>query len=153
MQIPEVKVIDLETPVKSIGKIYTGDYSKSPQYIMEIQAAMKEKNIPFIENKVMGVYYDNPADKKPGELKSFQGVFLKEDIKYSGSSLTEIIISGKCVYTKVSGDPVRSLYEGYNAVFGFIQKNKIELKSSEGYQVSTFENGVITTEIYMRIKQ
>jgi hypothetical protein len=66
--------------------------------------------------------------------------------------LIEMSISGSCLYIKVSGDPVKSIYEGYSAIFNYIRENNIVLKSTAGYQVSTFENGIITTEIYMQTK-
>lgn len=147
----EVKEIDLSTPISAVGRLFIGDYAKSQEYIMELHDLLNKKAIPFIPNKVMGVYYDNPQEKRPEELKSFHGVFLTNSTGNDtiAPSITNLSLRGRYLYIKVSGDPMKSIYEGYGALFNYIQNQKINLKSNTGYQVSTFENGVITTEIYM----
>jgi len=151
MQKPEVREINIQSPIKAVGKIFTGDYAKSPEHIMELQAFFKETGIQFIENKVMGVYYDDPSRTNLRELTSFQGVFLTEKEIVRDVSVMEISLSGKYICTKVSGDPAKSIYEGYGAIFNYIEKNQVTLESTAGYQVATFENGTVTTEIYMKI--
>jgi effector-binding domain-containing protein len=151
MQKPEVQEIDLLIPIKATGKTFIGDYAKAQQYIIELQAILNQKAVPFIPNRVMGIYYDNPQEKKSEELRSFHGLFLSRNNPSVGKALTEVSLSGKHLYIKVSGDPMKSIYEGYGALFEHMQKQGITLESNTGYQVSTFENGVITTEIYMKI--
>jgi DNA gyrase inhibitor GyrI len=141
----------LSTPITAVGKVFIGDYAKSQQYVMELHDLLNQKSIPFITNKVMGVYYDNPQEKKPEDLKSFQGVFLNNPTQEVEPSLSKLSLKGNYLYTKVSGDPIKSIFDGYGALFKHIQENKVSLKSSTGYQVSTFENGAISTEIYMEI--
>lgn len=153
MQTPEVKEIKPSTSITAVGKVFIGDYGKSQQYITEVQGLLNKKSIPFITNKVMGVYYENPQEKKPDELRSFQGVFLTNNsgIENIDFDLTKLSLHGKYIYIKVSGDPMQSIFDGYGALFNYIQNQKINLKSNIGYQISTFENGTITTEIYMEI--
>lgn len=151
MQDPEVKEISISTPIEAIGKIFTGDYAKSPQYITEVYDLLNQKGIPFIPNKIMGVYYDNPTERKPEDLKSFQGVFPIHENENHDDSFTKLSLKGKYLYIKVSGDPIKSIYAGYDALFNHIQHHHVNLESNTGYQVSTFENGIITTEIYLKI--
>ena len=152
MQHPEVNEITVSVPIKSIGKVFTGDYAHSPKYITELETQFTGRSIPFIPNKVMGIYYDNPMEKKPEELKSFQGLFPLNESVPADETLTEMALSGTYLLTRVSGDPIKSIHEGYAALFDYIRKNNIVLDSNTGYQVSSFENGVITTEIYMKTK-
>jgi hypothetical protein len=46
---------------------------------------------------------------------------------------------------------MKSIYDGYGALFTHIQQNNIKLESPTGYQISTFENGTVITEIYMKM--
>lgn len=151
MQKPEVTEINIQSPIRAFGKTFTGDYAQAPVWISELQSKLKEKNIPFLENRVMGIYFDNPMEKKPEELKSFHGIFLKTNDEVPENFLSEMTLSGRYLCTTVSGDPVKSIYEGYGALFNYIEKNGIVLESNTGYQVSSFENGLITTEIYMKM--
>jgi effector-binding domain-containing protein len=143
--------INLPAPIKAYGKVFTGDYAKAVHYIREIQAALNKRSIPFIANKVMGVYYDNPEQTKAEDLRSFHGVFIVNNDREAEITLAPLEFSGKCLYIKVTGDPMRSIYEGYNVLFGYIKKNNVQLESNTGYQISSFEDGVIVTEIYMKI--
>ena len=151
MHKTEVKEVNIESPIKAVGKVFTGDYAKSPQFVMELQTLFKEQQIPFFENKVLGVYYDDPSKKMPEELKSFQGLFPSPEYTAQDTALEEISIEGKYICAKVSGNPPKSIYEGYDALFKFIEKNGVRLESTISYQVSSFENGIITTEIYLKI--
>jgi effector-binding domain-containing protein len=143
--------ITLSSPIKAYGKVFIGDYGKAPQYIGEVQAALNKTSTRFIPNKVMGVYYDSPEQKKTEDLKSFHGVFVRDNGLAAEITLDAVEFSGKCLYVKVSGDPMRSIYEGYNALFDYIKRNSVHLESTTGYQISTFESGVVITEIYMKI--
>src|SRR6478672_8805946 len=103
MQDPEVKEIIVSPPIEAIGKIFIGDYAKSPQYVTELHDLLNNKSIPFILNKVMGVYYDNPSEKKSEDLRSFQGVFLIHENDYCDRSFTKVSLKGRYLYTKVGG--------------------------------------------------
>lgn len=146
-----VKNINLDSPLIAVGKSFTGDYAKSPQFVTEVQTILAKTYTPFIPNKVLGVYYDNPEKTKPEELKCFQGVFLEDDRDTFDPSLSKLTLNGSYLYTKVTGDPTKTIYEGYNAIFSHIQENGIALKSNAGFQLSTFENNTLTIEIYMEI--
>src|SRR5215831_15359675 len=151
MKKTEVQEVQLNAPIKAVGKIFTGDYAKSQEHILELINILNDKNIPFIANKIMGVYYDNPSEKQADELTSFQGIFLEGNQNLPDGSFVEVKLSGKHIYASVEGDPMKSIYEGYQALFNYIQKNNITLQSNAGYQVATFKNGTVTTEIYMKI--
>jgi hypothetical protein len=151
MEKPQVKVIQLDTGITAVGKSFVGDYSASPQYASEVQKLLTAAAIPFIPNKVMGVYYDNPETSPIESLKCFQGFFLEDKESHLDPALSRITLKGKYLYTKVAGDPAKIVFDGYNALFGHIQENGIALKSNAGYQISTFENNVVTMEIYMEV--
>ena len=151
MSKPEVQEVELIDPINVVGKHFKGDYAKSFEYITEVQNDLKNEGVGFIPNKVFGIYYDNPQDTKPEELRSFQAVFPENGFDETASSLTLIELTGKFLYTKVKGEPMKALMEGYGALFTYIQNQAVALKSNAGYQVSTFENGEMTTEIYMEI--
>jgi hypothetical protein len=152
MNTPEVKSIVLEKPLTAAGKIFTGDYAKSPDYINEVKRGLEKAGISFDQYKVMGVYYDNPQEKKAEELKSFQGVFLQNGNTEVPSSFEKLNLKGNVLYVRMTGgDIMKAIYDGYGALFNHIQKNALTLKSNAGYQVTTFENGTMTTEIYMEL--
>lgn len=146
-----VQAINLPTPITVVGKYFTGDYAKSPQFITEIQEILSKSSTPFIPNKFLGVYYDNPEQTKTEDLKSFQGVFLEKENTKLDPSFSKLKIEGNFLYAKVTGDPSKIVYDGYNAIFNHIQENGIALKSNAGFQISTFENNMLTVEIYMQI--
>ena len=152
MSKPHVQTVELKDPIKVVGKHFKGDYGKSIQYIEEVQHDLKNEGIAFIPNKVFGIYYDNPQDTPPDELRSFQAVFTENDFNETESSLTHVELKGKYLYKKVTGDPMNALMEGYGALFNHIQNQTLVLKSNTGYQVSTFDNGAMTTEIYMELQ-
>jgi len=61
-------------------------------------------------------------------------------------------MSGSFVYVKVSGDPAKAIGEGYTALFEYIGKHALRLKSPAGIQISTFEGNVVHTEIYLELE-
>ena len=67
------------------------------------------------------------------ELTSFQGVFVKDKNAKIPAALSVIQLSGKYLYVRVKGDPMQSIYKGYEALFNYISKNNIQLKSPAGY--------------------
>lgn len=146
-----VKVVQIDKAITAIGKSFTGDYAASPKYASEVQNMLTEAGITFVPNKVMGVYYNNPESTATEKLKCFQGFFPENENYTPNPALYRVTLKGKYLYTKVSGDTAAIIFEGYSALFRYIQENGIALKSNIGYQVSTFENNLITIEIYMEI--
>jgi DNA gyrase inhibitor GyrI len=146
-----VEKINLAVPISAVGKSFTGDYAKSPQYITEVQAILAKTSTSFIPNKAFGIYYDNPEKTEADKLKCFQGVFLQNETDKFDPSLKKLTLIGSYLYTKVSGDSSKIVYEGYNALFSHIQEHGIALRSNSGFQISTFENNMLTIEIYMEI--
>lgn len=151
MAAPLVSVVSITEPIKMIGKTFTGDYGKSQQYVTEIQEIARRENISFIPHRVVGIYYDNPQEKAPNALRSFHGVFAEDEQSVENSSLEKKEFSGRFLYVQLKGDPSKVIYEGYGALFNHLQQNEMRLRSNAGYQISTFENGEITTEIYLEI--
>ena len=151
MEKATVKTINLDSTVIAVGKTFTGDYAKSPQFITEVQNILSKTSTAFVPNKALGVYYDNPEKKKAEELKCFQGVFLENGADKFDSSLYKLTLKGNYLYTKVAGDTSKIIYDGYNAIFSHIQEHGIALKSHSGFQISTFENNMLTIEIYMEV--
>jgi DNA gyrase inhibitor GyrI len=151
MENPQVKEIEIDTAIVAVGKSFIGDYAASPKYASEVKSILAAAPLPFIPNKVLGVYYDNPENTPVENLKCFQGFFLENENDFIPPALSKLTLKGKYLYIKVSGDPTKIIFDGYNAIFGHIQENGIALKSSAGYQVSTFENNVVTIEIYMEV--
>jgi DNA gyrase inhibitor GyrI len=150
METPIVNVVHVEAAITAIGKTFVGDYSASPKYATEVQKLLRDASISFIPNKVLGVYYDNPENTPVENLTCFQG-FVVHDENVAPAGLSKLSLQGKYLHTKVSGDPAKIIFDGYNALFSYIQEKGIALKSSAGYQVATFENNVITIDIYMEI--
>jgi hypothetical protein len=151
METPTVNIINIETPITAVGKTFVGDYSASPTYAMEVQKLLADASISFIPNKVMGVYYDNPENTPVENLRCFQGFVVPDPNIFVGAVLSKLVLRGKHLHTQVSGDPAKIIFDGYSALFGHIQEKGIALKSNAGYQISTFENNVVTIDIYMEI--
>jgi hypothetical protein len=149
LQVRQIKVSD---PIIIIGKLFYGDYSKSRQYVTDVETELKETSTPFIKQTVVGVYYDNPQEKNAADLKSFHGVIATPDISAIPETLTKLSICGDYLYVKVAGEDVmKAIYDGYNALFTHLQQKNLKLKSPAGYQISTFNDGNITTEIYLEL--
>ena len=148
---PTVRQVDLEEPLVIYGRHFQGDYARSPQYITEVMELLKQAGIDYQPNKALGIYYDNPQQKSPEELRCFQGVFINDAAAAVPQSLEKFVLTGRYLYVNITGDPMRSIFEGYQVLFDYIGKNNTHLKSPAGYQVSTFEDGAMTTEIYMEL--
>jgi DNA gyrase inhibitor GyrI len=151
MESPQVKVVRIEPVITAAGKTFMGDYAASPKYAAEVQNLLTAASIPFIPNKVIGVYYDNPEVTRVEDLRCFQGFILENEPRSINPPLSRLTIAGKYLYTKVTGDPAKIIFDGYKALFSHIQENGVVLKSNAGYQVSTFENNMVTVEICMEI--
>lgn len=151
MENSAVQIIQVNLPMVAVGKSFTGDYAASPVYAAEVQKILRASGTPFIPNKVIGVYYDNPETTPAESLRSFHGFFLEGKGHVIDPGLSKLSLKGKYLYTKVSGDPVKVIFDGYNALFSHIQENGIVLRSNAGYQISTYEDKTVTIEIYMEI--
>jgi effector-binding domain-containing protein len=151
MSVPNVSTIIIDEPIISLGKQFTGDYSQSQQYVMDVQETLKKEKIDFIPFKILGIFYDNPQEKAATELRSFHALFPTANPKSTPDSLERIELKGKFLQVIVQGDPSMSIMKGYGALFNYIQQNNVQLKSNTGYQISTFEKGEMSTEILMEI--
>lgn len=151
--LPEVQVIEVKQPIIAICKEFKGPYNKSTQYIAEVQKMLDKKGIDYKPNRVLGIYFDNPQEKAPEELRSYQGVPVENATEYDlSNSYFTYSLKGKYLYTKVTGNPSESIQQGYQALFSYIEQNDISLSSPAGIQISTFEEGAIVTEIYMALE-
>jgi effector-binding domain-containing protein len=139
-----------ESPV-ILGRLFRGDYANSPLFIKEIIKALNNAYIPFIPNKILGVYFDHPQQKKVEDLLSFQGAFIPGEVEVIPFSLERFYLVGNYLYVKVIGEPMNSITQAYEVLFQYVRENNVQLKSQAGHQVSTFENGVISTEVYMQV--
>lgn len=148
-----VQVIALNDPVKLIGKVFTGSYANALSYVTAVQNELTSAEIPFIPYKICGIYYDDPEVTPAAEQRSFQGVVTEGNDDLSGTSLTAMDMAGVFLYTKITGDPMQAIMKGYNDLFAYIQAHQTKLKSNAGYQVLTFSQGLITTELYMQISE
>ena len=149
MTQPTVQQVVLTEPLVIYGKHFRGDYARSPQYITEVMDLLKQAGIDYQPNKALGIYYDNPQQTKAEELRCFQGVFVSDEAAAVPPALEKFVLTGKYLYISITGEPMRSIFEAYQILFDYIGKNNVHLKSPAGYQVSTFDDGVMTTEVYM----
>ncbi|AYB31612.1 AraC family transcriptional regulator [Chryseolinea soli] len=146
-----VQQISIVQPIKAVGKNFTGDYRQSFAYIKEVQTLLDALSVKWIPNKVLGIYYDHPAEKKAEDLQSFQGVFTENEQVIPTGALSTIELAGSFLYTIVSGDPTQTIGEGYAALFEYVGRHAIKLKSNAGIQIVTLENGMAQTEIYLEL--
>ena len=153
MTLPHVVVIRIDQHIESVGKIFYGDYANSPQWISEVHKELSLASISSLPNKVMGIYYDNPQEKNADQLRSFQGVFISDETARIPETLCRVSLTGDYLYVRVSGDPMKSLLEGYRMLFAHIRANSTDLESTAGYQISTFDSGIVNTEIYMKLRE
>jgi hypothetical protein len=147
-----VQIITIGDPIKLIGKVFTGSYSDASLYITAVQNELTSAEIPFIPYKICGIYYDDPEVTPAAEQRSFQGVVTEGNTDLSVTSLIAVDMAGTFLYTKVTGDPMQSIMKGYGDLFAYIQAHQTQLKSNAGYQVLTFTEGQVITEIYMEIQ-
>jgi DNA gyrase inhibitor GyrI len=147
-----VQVIEVKNPIRVIGKIFTGSYAGASSYVTAVQNELTVAQIPFIPYKICGIYYDDPQATPAAGQRSFQGAVSEGNADLSATSLTAIDIAGLFLYTKVTGDPMQSIMKGYGDLFAYIKAHQTQLKSSAGYQILTFTEGQVITEIYMEIQ-
>ncbi|MFC0516778.1 hypothetical protein ACFFGT_21405 [Mucilaginibacter angelicae] len=148
-----VQVIALNDPIKLVGKVFTGSYAGASSYVTAVQNELTAAQIPFIPYKICGIYYDDPEVTPAAEQRSFQGVVTEGNADLSATSLTAIDMAGLFLYTKITGDPMQAIMKGYGDLFAYIQAHQAKLKSNAGYQILTFSEGLVTTEIYMEISE
>jgi hypothetical protein len=146
-----VKVIEVKNPIRVTGKVFTGSYAGASSYVTAVQNELTAAQIPFIPYKICGIYYDDPQVTPAAEQRSFQGVVSEGNTDLSATSLTAIDMAGLFLYTKVTGDPMQAVMKGYGDLFAYIQAHQTKLKSNAGYQILTFTEGQVVTEIYMEI--
>lgn len=147
----KVQVITVNNPIKLIGKVFTGSYAGASSYVTAVQNELTAAQIAFIPYKICGIYYDDPEVTPAAGQRSFQGVVSEGNVDLSATSLSAIDMAGTFLYTKVTGDPMQAIMEGYGDLFAYIQAHQTKLKSNAGYQILTFTEGQIITEIYMEI--
>ncbi|SEO85602.1 hypothetical protein SAMN05192574_114101 [Mucilaginibacter gossypiicola] len=146
-----VQLIALNNPIKLIGKVFTGNYAEASLYVTAVQNELTAAQIAFIPFKICGIYYDDPQVIPAAEQRSFQGVVSEGNVDLSSTSLSAIDMAGTFLYTKVTGDPMQAIMKGYGDLFAYIQTHQTQLKSNAGYQILTFAEGQVVTEIYMEI--
>ncbi|WP_413666802.1 hypothetical protein ACEN9X_19980 [Mucilaginibacter sp. Mucisp86] len=146
-----VQIIEVNNPIKLIGKIFTGSYAEASSYVTAVQNELTAAQIAFIPFKICGIYYDDPQVTPAAEQRSFQGVVSEGNADLSSTSLSAMDMAGTFLYTKVTGDPMKAIMKGYGDLFTYIKEHQIQLKSNAGYQILTFTEGEVTTEIYMEI--
>ena len=149
--IHKINSISIEEPIVLLGRHFTGDYFNSQKYVTEVQEQIQREKIEFTPYKVAGIFYDNPQEKKADELRSFHAVFPTDKKSIGKSLLEKFELKGNFLQVKVVGDPSKTIFEGYGALFNYIRENGVQLKSNAGFQISSFENGQITTEILMEL--
>ncbi len=116
MENPPVQVVQVEPAITAVGKTFMGDYSASPKYASEVQNLLSAASIPFIPNKVIGVYYDNPETTPAEELRCFQGFLVENEPPFIDPPLSRLALAGKYLYTKVTGDPAKIIFDGYRRI-------------------------------------
>lgn len=151
MAAPTVSVVEIKTPIIAFGKHFVGDYGQSQQYTMEVLDKLTKDGIEFQPNKVFGVYYDDPMSIKPEETRSFHAFFPESHTSQVPDGLEKFSFSGKYLKVEVQGDPHQSIMLGYEALFRHIKEQNFQLASNAGFQITSFDNGVMTTEIYMQL--
>lgn len=149
--ISAISSISIKEPILLLGKHFRGDYQNSQRYVTEVQNLLSAEEIEFVPFKVLGIFYDNPRDKNADELRSFHAVFAVDGNSAEKTSLERFILKGDFLSVKVVGDPSKAILEGYGSLFDYIGTKSIKLKSNAGFQISSFENGQITTEILMEL--
>lgn len=151
MKKDRVERVTVAPPIRVIGRHFFGDYSNSQGFIEEVQGLLTKEGIGFTPHKVFGIYYDNPQTTPPEELRCFQGVFPIGDLSDPEPPLEAFLLKGTFLHVRVQGDPMKSVFEGYSALFDHIKRNDVILRSNAGHQIAAFEDNIVTTDIYMEL--
>lgn len=150
---PTVERIALQQEIVSICREFFGPYENVKEYVTEVESYLRTNNIPFLPYSVFGVYFDDPTQKKPGELRSFQGVVVEKPVAVATPYFIYRMKRGDYLYTKVGGNPAKSIPAAYGALFQYMTSNKIMAGATGGHQHVTMEHGQVTFEIYLEIAQ
>ena len=108
---PRVNTLILNNPFTVAGKLFKGDYSKSKEYIDQVKSELENGGVLYEQFKVLGVYYDNPHEKKAHELRSFQGAFLCDPRAEIPDSLEKLSLEGNFLHGKLCVEQMKSIYE------------------------------------------
>jgi effector-binding domain-containing protein len=143
---------NLDQPVYTICRKFTGPYERSPEYISTVQADLKAEGINFKEMYMLGIYFDDPAKKDPQLLECYQGVFV--DVPFDvPAPYFNYDLAGKYLYCKAEGNPQETIPAIYREMFQYIMQNQVQLESAAGNQVMSFINGKLLTEVYIKITE
>ncbi len=148
---PNVERITLQREIVSVCKEFFGPYENVKEYVTEVESYLRKNNIPFPPYNVFGVYFDDPSQKKPEELRSFQGVVVEKPVTVTAPYFLYTMKRGEYLYTKVGGNPAESIPAAYGAMFHFMETNKIMAGATGGHQHVTMENGEVMFAIYLEI--
>jgi effector-binding domain-containing protein len=152
--LPKVKRITLEKQIVAVCKEFFGPYEKAPEYVTEMKNYLSRAGIPYKPHEVLGVYFDNPQEKKPEELRSFQGVVVEKEVEVKPPYFVYTMKKGtEYLYTKVKGNPMEVIPAGYMAIFNYMGLHKIKAGTSGGHQYVTMEEGMVAFEIFLEIDE
>ena len=148
---PTVERITLQQEIVSVCREFFGPYENVKEYVTEVESYLRKNNIPFPPYNVFGVYFDDPSQKKPEEMRSFQGVVVEKPVTVAAPYFIYRMKRGDYLHTKVGGNPAESIPGAYGALFQYMGTNKIMAGASGGHQHVTMENGQVMFEIYLEI--
>ena len=149
--LPEVKRVTVEEEVITVSKEFFGPYEKVRDYVNEVKNHLATQNIPSIPYKVLGVYFDDPRQKKPEELRSIQGVAVEKEVEVQAPYFIYKLKRGEYLYTKVSGNDAEVIPAAYMALFQYMGEHKIQAGATGGHQLVTMEDGKVVFEISLAI--
>ena len=72
-------LITTPAAITAWGRVFTGAYEATPQFVESLVREFDAIPLGYEPSRVLAVYYDNPEEVAPAELRCFQGLFVADD--------------------------------------------------------------------------
>lgn len=152
--LPKVEKITFDEDVITVCREFRGPFENSQQNTMQVTEYADKAGIAYEPYFAIGVYWGDPANDKPEELRSYHGVKVKSAPKVEPPHFVYTMKKGtEYLHTQVKGDPAKTIPAGYVALFNYMGLNNIRAGASGGHQLMRMEDGEMIIDIYLEIEK
>jgi len=149
--LPEVERITLSKEIVAVCREFFGPYEQAPAYVTDVEKYLEAQKIPSLPFNAFGVYFDDPSQKRPEELRSYQGVLVEKEVEVKPPYFVYKMKQKEYLHTTAS--PQEALPAGYLALFNYMGLHHIRAGSTGGHQHVTMKDGQVVFDIYLEIDE
>ena len=128
----DVTMTDL-APVTLAGVTFTGPYSQVGKAFEQLNAIAATRGLHGPEQRVIGIYYDDPDVIEAMDLRSFAGISVTPKTSIEPPLETKIIAGGRYAVFRYRG-PYSGFEDCYAWIYGeWLKNNPVELRDEPGF--------------------